>query len=441
MRRPHFDMNVFKERRARLSGMAPGAAIILRSHPEMMRQYDVDHHYRPDSNLFYLTGWEEPESVFVFRPGQTPESVLFVRRKDVFRETWDGFRYGPEAAATEFRMDKTYLIDELDAVLPELLKPVARVYYHFNVDPDFDRRFLGLMEKFRVSLGRTGRGCLPIHDSWELLGEMRVKKEPYEAGVLRKACEITANAHVEVMRAVKPGMNERQLHGLFVGSAFRQGASREGYNSIVAGGAGATTLHYVFNDQVLRDGDLLLIDAGAECEYFTGDVTRTYPVNGRFTEAQKRVYEAVLKVQKDVIAMIKPGLPFTKLQEATIGWLVDAMLDLKLLKGDKRQIIDAGDFRKYYPHGVGHWLGMDVHDAGLYVIDGAPRPIEPGMVFTVEPGLYVPANDASAPAEYRGIGIRIEDDILVTADGCENMTAAAPKEIAELEEIVGKGAR
>ncbi|MCM2281021.1 MAG: aminopeptidase P family protein [Bdellovibrionaceae bacterium] len=439
MRRPQFDMTVFKERRAQLAQCAPGSAVILPSHPEMMRQYDVDHRYRPDSNLFYLTGWEEPESVFVFRPGQTPESVLFVRKKDVLRETWDGFRYGPEGAGSEFHMDKTYLIEELDAVLPELLKPVERIYYRFNVDSAFDHRVLAAQEKFRVSLGRTGRGYLPIYDSWELLGEMRLKKAPYEAGVLRKACEITAKAHVDVMKAVKPGMNERQVQGIFLGSIFEQGAAREGYNTIVAGGAGATTLHYVFNDQPLNGGDLLLIDAGAEYEYFTGDITRTYPINGKFTEPQKRVYEAVLKVQKEIVGMIKPGVPFAKLQDATISGLVDVMLDLRLLKGDKKAIIESGEFRRYYPHGVSHWLGMDVHDAGLYVVKGESRPIEAGMAFTVEPGLYIPANDTSAPAEFRGIGVRIEDDILVTGDGCENMTAAAPKEIAEMEAIIGQG--
>lgn len=437
MRRPNFDMKIFKDRRAQLAKMASGSAIVLHSHPEMMRQYDVDHRYRPDSNLFYMTGWEEPESVFVFRPGQNPESVLFVRKKDVLRETWEGFRYGPEAAASEFHIDKTYLIDELDSVLPELLKPVERLYYRFNVDPEFDARILGFLENFRMSLGRTGRGYLPIYDSWELLGEMRVKKSDYEAKILRKACEITALAHVEVMKAVKPGMNERQVHGLFLGSIYQQGAGREGYNSIVAGGDGATTLHYVFNDQDLKDGDLLLIDAGAEYEYFTGDITRTYPVNGKFTAVQRRVYDVVLKVQNEIIAMIKPGVPFARFQETTISLLVDAMLELKLLSGDKKKIIDSGEFKKYYPHGVGHWLGMDVHDAGLYMIKGESRAIESGMSFTVEPGLYIPANDTSAPAEYRGIGIRIEDNILVTASGCEVMTSAAPKEVSEMETLIG----
>ncbi len=437
MRRPRYDMNIFKERRARLAKVAPGSAIILPAHPEMMRQYDVDHRYRADSNLFYLTGWEEPDSVFVFRPGQTPESVLFVRKKDVLRETWDGFRYGPEAAAAEFKIDRTYLIEEFDAIIPELLKPVERIHYRFNVNPDFDRRLLASLEAHRRSLGRTGRGYLPVFDSWELLGEMRLKKDAHEIQALRKACAITAQAHVDVMKAIKPGMNEREVHGMFVNSSFRQGASREGYNTIAAGGAGATTLHYVFNDQPLMDGDLLLIDAGAEYEYFTGDITRTFPVNGRFSAAQKRVYEAVLKVQKEILTMIKPGLPFAKLQETTISWLVDVMLDLRLLSGDKTKIIESGEFRKYYPHGVSHWLGMDVHDAGLYTVGGESRPIEPGMAFTVEPGIYIPANDASAPTEYRGIGIRIEDDVLVTEQGCENMTVGAPKETSELEVLIG----
>ncbi len=442
MRRPQFDMTVFKERRVQLAkllqSVAPGSVVILPSHPEMLRNNDVDHRYRPDSTLFYMTGWEEPESIFVFRPGQTPESVLFVRKKDSLRETWDGFRYGPEAAAADFGIDKTYLIDEFEKVVVELLKPAERIYYRFNVDSELDHQLLGILEAWRTSLGRTGRGYLPLFDSWELIGDMRLRKSPYELGILRQACEITAEAHVEVMKVTRPGLNERYLHGVFLGAIYQKGAAREGYNSIVAGGNGATTLHYVFNDQALQDGDLLLIDAGAEFEYYTGDITRTYPINGRFTEPQKRVYAKVLEVQKSIIDMVKPGIPFAQLQETAVSMLVEAMIDLKLLNGDKKKLIESLEYKRYYPHGISHWLGMDVHDTGLYVQRGESRVLESGMVFTVEPGLYIPANDTHAPAELRGIGVRIEDNIFVTATGCENMTALAPKEVHDLESIIGK---
>ncbi len=445
MRRPQFDMTVFKERRAQLTkllqSVAPGSVVILPSHPEMIRNYDVDHRYRPDSTLFYMTGWEEPDSVFVFRPGQSPESVLFVRKKDPLRETWEGFRYGPEAAATEFGIDKTYLIEEFDKVIVELLKPADRLYYRFNIDSEFDHKMLSVLESWRMSLGRTGRGYLPIFDSWELIGDMRLRKSPHELEILRKACGISAEAHIDVMKATRPGLNERYLHGVFLGSVYQKGADREGYNSIVAGGAGATTLHYVFNDQQLKDGDLLLIDAGAEVEYYTGDITRTYPINGRFTDPQKRVYAKVLEVQKSIINMVKPGIQFAQLQETAISMLVDAMIDLKLLVGDKKKLIDSLEYKRYYPHGISHWLGMDVHDTGLYVHRGESRVLESGMVFTVEPGLYIPANDTLAPSELRGIGVRIEDNVFVTATGCENMTELAPKEIQELESVIGKGAR
>jgi Xaa-Pro aminopeptidase len=435
MRRPQFDMQMFKDRRSELARRAQGSVFILPSHPDMLRNNDVHHPYRQDSNLFYMTGWEEQESVFVFRPGQKPESVLFVRKKDLVRETWDGFRYGPEGATANFGMDKAYLVEEFDQKFVELVKGAETVYYRFNIDPAFDQRMLGLMEEMRTTA--RGQHNPGLHDPNELIGEMRLHKTEAEKKIMRKACEISSEAHVAVMKAIRPGMNERELHGLFVYEAFKRGAGREGYGTIVATGANACTLHYTFNDQDTKDGDLLLIDAGAEKDYYTGDITRTYPVNGKFTEPQKRVYEAVLNANKEILKMIKPGFPFAKLQERTIEMLVDSMFDLKLMSGDKKKIIENLDYKKYYPHGVGHWLGMDVHDAGSYLIKGESRMIEEGMSFTVEPGLYIPFDDKTAPAELRGIGIRIEDNIVVTKDGCENMTSKCPKEIPDLEAIIG----
>lgn len=439
MRKPPFDMNVFKQRRQKLASLAQGSAIVIPANPEYVRNNDVHHPYRQDSNLFYLTGFEEPESILVMRPGQTPETVLFVRPKDIERETWDGFRYGPEGAAREFNIDKTYLISDFDKMIGDLLKPVERVYYRWNLNREFDNRMIGILDGVRASMGRTGRGTLPVHDSWELLGEMRVIKTEFDIKLMREACEISAQAHVAAMKFTKPGVTERQIHGVLLHSFYMQNADREGYGTIVGSGPAATTLHYTFNDQVCRDGDLVLIDAGAEKQYYTGDITRTFPVNGKFTPVQKRVYQAVLNIEKEIIANVKPGIPFKSMQERTIESLTDAMIEFGLLKGSRSHLIDTLAFKKYYPHGVSHYLGLDVHDAGLHIVRGEPRKLEAGMSFTVEPGLYIPADDDSAPKEFRGIGIRIEDNIVVTSTGSENLTASCPKEIADLEALIGRG--
>lgn len=439
MRQPIYDMNIFRERRRKLGERTKGSAFIVLASPERIRNNDVHHSYRQDTNFFYLTGFEEPGSILVFRPGQTPETVLFVRDKDVERETWDGFRYGPEGAVSAFKADKAYSVSEFDSKIVELLKGVDRLYYRWNLDSEFDLKLPQILESVRISAYRTGRGNLPVYDSWEAIGELRVIKQEYDIATMRKACEITSNAHIEAMKFVRPGVNERAVHGVLLGSFFKQGADREGYGTIVASGAGATTLHYVFNDQPCRDGDLVLIDAGAEYQFYSGDITRTFPVNGKFTEPQRRVYEPLLELQKSLLKRIKPGIQLRSMQEVTIEGITDILIDLKLLKGSRQQNIETLAFKKYYPHGVSHYLGMDVHDAGLQVVDGQPRVLEPGISFTVEPGIYVPWNDTSAPEELRGIGIRIEDDIVVTQSGCENLTSSCPKDIAEMEAIIGKG--
>ena len=438
-------MNVFKERRAKLASelasVGGASAVVLWAHPEQLRNDDVHHLYKPDSNLFYLTGWEEPESVLVFRPGMEPESTLFVRDKDPARETWEGFRYGPAAAKSEFGMGETHLMSEFESKFVGLLKGCDRLYYRFGTDQLRDLRMLALMDRVRETHGRSGRGLLPIHDSKELLGKLRVIKSAADVGFLREACEISTRGHVKAMAFTRPGMNERQVMATVLHSFYMDGAAREGYPAIVASGDSATTLHYRFNDQPCRDGDLLLLDAGAEtANGYTGDVTRTFPVNGKFSAPQRSVYEAVLRVQKSLIAMAKPGAAFRSLMDHAIEALTDEMRELGLLKGARQELIDSLAFRRYYPHGMGHFLGMDVHDSGLYNVDGQSekhsRLLEPGMCFTVEPGLYVPASDESAPPELRGIGVRIEDNVVVTEAGCEVLTGGAPKEISEIEALM-----
>lgn len=438
MRKPTFDMNVFAQRRQQLGKQISGSALIVAAHPEHIRNHDVGFPYRQDSNLFYLTGFEEPESFLVFRPGLSPETVMFVRRRDPERETWDGFRYGPEGVEREFKIDKVYPIDEFEKVAPQLLKEVDGLYYRLYKNAEADARVQKVLETVRQQQGRTGYGLLSIHDADTLLGEMRLVKSEYELTQLREACEISAQAHLAAMRFTRPGVSERQIQGVLAHHFFMKGAAREGYNYIVATGNNATTLHYNFNDQICKDGDLLLIDAGAEYNYYTGDITRTYPVSGKFTDEQARVYQGVLDVQKKIIDFVKPGIVFKELHDMGTSLLTDLMLELGLLSGRKNDVIAALQQKKYYPHGIGHWLGLDVHDAGLYYKKGEPRPIETNMCFTVEPGLYIPAEDTSAPKNYRGIGIRIEDNIRVTSSGSENMTSSVPKEISDLEKVIGK---
>lgn len=432
-------MKIFADRRQRLAREMRGGALIVAAHPEMIRNHDVGFPYRQDSNMFYLTGFEEPEAFLIFRPGMTPETTMFVRRRDRERETWDGFRYGPEGVQEEFKIDKTYPIDEFQKVAPGLLKGVDRVYYRLLKNPEADKQVLEVMNTFRASQGRTGMGLLPIHDADELIGEMRLVKTEAELADLREACEISAQGHLAAMKFTRPGVTERQVQGVLAYTYLMKNSAREGYNHIVASGASATTLHYNFNDQVCQKGDLLLIDSGAEYNYFTGDITRTFPVSGKFSDEQARVYEGVLKVQKQIIDFVKPGIVFKDLHEMGSALLTDLILELGFLSGRKDDIIAANQHRKYYPHGIGHWLGLDVHDAGLYLKKGEPRPIDVNMCFTIEPGLYIPADDDSVPENYRGIGVRIEDNIRVTSSGAENMTSTVPKEISDIEKVVGTG--
>ncbi|PIS11068.1 MAG: Xaa-Pro aminopeptidase [Bdellovibrio sp. CG10_big_fil_rev_8_21_14_0_10_47_8] len=438
MRQPLENVKIFADRRAQVAEQMLGSALIVASPPEYIRNGTVHYPFRQDSNLYYLTGFEEPETIFLFRPGMNPETVLFVRTKDLERETWDGFRYGPEAAQSQFRMDKTYPISEFEKMAPQLLKGVDKLYYRNYKNPEMDRKIEEVLLSLRVSQGRTGYGILTVLDADEFLGEFRVKKTDADIENMKKGGELTSEAHQELMKYIRPGMTEREVHGFFIYQVMKRGAAREGYGGIFAGGANATTLHYVFNDQPLKSGDLFLVDAAGEINYFTADITRTYPVNGRFNEEQAEVYQGVLDVQKAIIDAVKPGVPFQNLQDMATDLLTELMLELGLLTGRKEDIIKTGEHKKYYPHGVGHFLGMDVHDSGMYFSKkGEPRLIEENMVFTVEPGLYIPANDQSAASEYRGIGVRIEDNIRVTTRGHENFTIKAPKEIADLEKIIG----
>lgn len=423
---------VFANRRKKLAEQYPDAAFILPTGHEIIRNDDVHYPFRPETNFYYLTGFDEAEAVLVLT---AKKSVLFVMTRDPEREMWEGERYGIDGTKQVFGVDEAYLVSDLDTQLPELLKGVDRVFYRMGRDEPFDRRILQALESARVRQGRSGRPISSLVDPKQPLGEMRLFKTTEEIELMKKSCSITAQAHRTVMKAVKPGMNEYEIEALIDYEFRRHGCKRLGYGSIVAGGKNAACLHYRSNNESLRDGELLLIDAGGEYEMFSADITRTFPIGERFTDAQAKLYDLVLKSQKNAIDMIRPGRTLPELHAHATEVLVDGMLSLGLMKGTPQEIIARAEHRRFYPHNTSHWLGHDVHDAGLYFVNGEPRKLEPGMVFTVEPGFYVQPTDSGVPAEFRNIGIRIEDDVLVTQTGCDVMTHEAPKERSEIEAL------
>lgn len=429
----------FKRRREKLAASDASAAFLFPANFHPFRNPDVEYPFRQESHFYYLTGFEEPESFLFIGPaaskGGSARTVLFVRRRDAEREMWDGERYGVDGAKQVFGADESYPIEELPQKLPELLKNSEKIYYRVGQSPESDARVLAAAETARRAQGRSGRGLLPIVDPNEKLGEMRLFKSAEEVKALRKACEVSAAAHKLAMQEVRPGMNEFEVEALIDYTCRKGGLQRMGYGSIVAGGRNSTCLHYRANNEPLRDGDLLLIDAGGEFDYYTADITRTFPVGRSFSKPQAELYDLVLKSQKECIAMVKPGLKYADIHKRACEVLTDGMLSLGLLKGKRDELISSGAFRRFYPHGTGHWLGMDVHDVGLYMQNGESRKLEAGMCFTIEPGFYVQPGDQDAPEAYRNLGIRIEDDVLVTEQGCEVLTSGAPKERAEIEAL------
>ncbi len=427
----------FRARRKRMmEAIAPGATAIMPSAPVAVRSGDVEFVYRQDSDFYYLTGFAEPESVAVLSPGHPDgEFVMFVRPRDKERETWTGRRAGIEGAIVEYGADKAYVIDELEKILPRYLEKSERVHYPLGLNEKMDERVMKLIRWAQTMRPRIGVGPSAIIDPRDIIHEARLKKEPAELAAMRRAMAISADAHRRAMMKARGGMREWQIEAE-VDYAFRsQGATGPSYPSIVASGPNAATLHYINNDREMRTGELLLIDAGAEYEFYAADITRTSPVGARFTALQRSLYELVLDAQLKAIEVIKPGAHFDDPHEVALGVLVDGMLQLGILHGSREEIIEKGAYRRYYMHRTSHWLGMDVHDVGLYRVAGASRVLEPGMVLTVEPGLYIAPDDDEVPESFRGVGIRIEDDVLVTQDGHEVMTAATPKSIADVEAL------
>ena len=430
----------YKARRDALMKANRDSVFILPAAPEAVRNSDVTYPYRQESYFHYLSAFSEPESFLVLAPTGASGSykmALFVRHRDPEKEMWLGERYGVEGAINVFGADEAFVVEEFDKKLPEYLKDASKVYYRLGFNEAMDRRILAALDAFRRSLGRTGKGILPIVDPTDAIAEMRLFKTAEEVEILGKSCHITALAHKEVMKAVKPGMNEAEVEA-FIEYQFRKGgAQRVGFGTIVAGGKNAACLHYTSNNEPLRDGELILVDAGGEYDYYSADITRTFPVGRKFTSAQAKVYDLVLKSQVAGIEMAKPGTTLAEIHKKVTEVLVDGFVSLGLLSGTRDEIISSGAHKRFFPHNTSHWLGLDVHDVGFYLKDGSPRKLEPGMVFSVEPGFYVQPGDTQTPAEYRNIGIRIEDDVLITEKGCEVLTSEVPKKREEIEALRG----
>jgi len=410
--------------------LGDGIAIVATA-PEVPRNRDTHYPYRHDSYFYWLTGFAEPEAVVVMVGGDTPEAILFCRDKDETREIWDGFRYGPAAAREHFGFDAAYSINELDAKLPELMGNRTRLAYAVGQDPVWDARVIGWLNAVRT---KTRQGILApgeIIDVRHALDEMRLIKDAHELALMRRAADISTGAHRAAMRATRPGGHEYEIEAELLSAFRRGGAEAPAYTSIVASGANACVLHYVFNNKPLKDGDLLLIDAAAEFGSYAADITRTFPVNGRFSAAQKDAYELVLAAQAAAIDAVRPGNPWNAPHDAAVRVLTQGMVDLKLLAGEVDGLIESKAYDRFYMHRTGHWLGLDVHDAGEYKLDGAWRPLQPGMTLTVEPGLYIRPAD-NIPEALWNIGIRIEDDVAVNESGCEVLTTP-PKTVAEIE--------
>ena len=413
-------------------------AIIPAAH-EANRSYDTEYKFRQDSDFWYLTGFPEPDAVAVIDPRSKNPFTLFVRPRDPEMETWFGRRYGVEGAVKKFGADRALPIDKFAGELGKMVDGHDTLYYRFAVDEKLDLQILGYLSEQRVRRLKTAYPPHTIKDPTVITGEMRLHKTDKEIALMQRAADIAADAHVLAMKKVKPGMNEFQVESLMEAYMRDRGASGVAYNSIIGAGDNATILHYVENNMPLKDGDLILIDAGAEYQGYASDITRTFPINGKYTQAQREVYDVVLDVQNQCIEYTKTGNTVKGRQEFSIELLTEGMKKLGLLKGKTSELIKKKEYMRYYMHGVGHYLGLDVHDAGRYFIDQTAknsRPFAPGMVLTVEPGLYIPPDDKQAPAKYRGIGIRVEDDVVVTKDGNLNLTARVPKDPDEIEALM-----
>ncbi len=425
----------FKRRRKQLMRMMGENSIaILPTSPEQVRNRDVLYNYRPDSDFYYLTGFPEPEAVAVLIPGrEQAEYILFCRERDEKKEQWHGSRAGQDGATEKYGADDSFPITDLNDILPRMLEQCERVFYAMGCNPDLDRRLSGWVNDIRSHSGSGLTGPIKFLALDHYLHDFRLYKSRAEVKVMRKAAEISSAAHRRVMQSCRPGLMEYELEATVIHECALRGAREQAYPPIVGTGGNSCVLHYMENDDQLADGDLLLIDAGCELEYYASDITRTIPVNGTFSKPQRQLYELVLTAQYAAIEAVKPGNNWNDPHEAAVRSITAGLIELGILKGDVDTLIKNGDYKRFYMHRTGHWIGMDVHDVGDYKIDGKWRLLEPGMALTIEPGLYIPAKSKKVAKKWWNIGIRIEDDLLVTKEGHEVLSKNAPKTVAEIE--------
>ncbi|MCJ8168275.1 Xaa-Pro aminopeptidase [Atopomonas sediminilitoris] len=426
-----------RRRKALMAQMEPNSIAILPAAPVYIRNRDVEHRYRQDSDFQYLTGFPEPEAVLALIPGREHgEFVLFCRERDVERELWDGLRAGQEGAISEYGADDAFPIADIDDILPGLIEGRERVYQTLGMNAEFDKRLMDWINSIRA---KARQGAQPPNEFValdHLLHDMRLYKSAAEVKVMQHAATVSAQAHVLAMQVCEPGLNEYQIEAELEYLFRKSGAKHAAYSSIVAGGKNACILHYTENDQPLKDGDLLLIDAGCEMDCYASDITRTFPVNGRFSPEQRAIYDLVLKAQHAAFAVIAPNNHWNDPHEATVQVITAGLVELGLLSGNVAELIESEAYKPFYMHRAGHWLGMDVHDVGDYKLGGAWRVLEPGMVLTVEPGIYIAPDNMAVDKRWRGIGVRIEDDVLVTKDGYSVLTSAVPTDADAIEQLM-----
>lgn len=418
--------------------MAPNSVAIIPGAHDTRRSNDTHYRFRQDSDFFYLTGFEEPDALAVIKPEKDPKYTLFVRPRDPEREIWDGRRAGVEGAKSEFGAGDAFPIDEFESKLGDFLDGTEVLYYRLGVDQDLDNTIIKEISRMRALNRKPVHPPQTIVDPATIIHEMRVVKTADELEIMQAAADIAAEAHCEAMKAVRPGMQEFQIEAL-IEQVFRQrGAAGPAYTSIVGAGPNATVLHYINNDGELRDGDLLLVDAGAEYKGYASDITRTFPINGRYSKPQREIYDLVLKAQMACVEMVRPGVTHDQLKQHSIEVLTEGMVELGLLQGKTEELIKEKKYENFYMHGLGHMLGIDVHDVGRYYFGQDSRALEPGVVMTVEPGIYVAPDAKNVPEKYLGIGVRIEDDVLCTNNGPRVLTHKVPKHAEEIEDLMSR---
>lgn len=428
-------LEIYKQRRERVRAQMGEGVLVLSASPVFIRNNDVEHEYRQHSDFYYLTGFDEPESLLVITAGKDPKFILFLRPRNREREIWDGPRAGVEGAVEKYGADEAFEVGQAAKKLPELLRGHEQLFFRLGETEAFDRVGIEALKRSRFLARRTGDYPKTVIDSARIIHPLRLSKSEDELSLMRRASEITQRAHHDAMAFAAPGRYEYEVEALLL-QRFRQaGAERAAYHSIVGSGANATILHYIKNNRKMEDGDLLLIDAGCEYEYYAADVTRTFPVNGKFSEPQRRLYEIVLEAQHAAIEVTKPGNSLEDMHSAALRVITQGLIQLGLIQGPLELALSEERFKPFFMHRTGHYLGMDVHDVGSYYERGRPRPFEVGHVVTVEPGLYVAEDNQDVPAEYRGIGIRIEDDVAVTDSGFENLSQSIAKSVQEVEQV------